>query len=158
MVRNPECTICDTISDPANGDVTLFDDTTESTGWRAVLMKDQGALGASYLTTREHRSDIDELSDTEWQELRDLVRLMTAAMKREFHPVHMNLACDMNDAAAAGEPTHVHFKLRPRGFRQTSIGRETFSDPGFGTKEVVPHKVGRATLTLIRELLESGNL
>lgn len=157
MARNPECTICGIINTPENDDVALFDDIARDTGWRVVLMKDQGALGASYVTAREHRNDIDELTDREWQELRDLVRIITTAMRREFDPVHMNLAFDMNDGAAADEPTHVHFKLRPRGTRRTSIGRETFSDPGFGTKDIVPHKVGRETLILIRELIESGD-
>lgn len=87
------------------------------TGWRVVLMKNQGAVGASYITTREHRADIDELTDQEWVELRDIVRILTEATKRQFGARHMNISCDMNDAAAAGTPTHVHFKLRGRGSR-----------------------------------------
>lgn len=151
---NPECSICNIINQPDNDDVTLFDNETVGAGWRIALMNDQGAIGASYLTTREHRSDIDELTDSEWVELRDLVRLLAGALRREFSPVHLNFACDMNDLALDGTPTHVHFKLRPRGFVPVEIGQERFSDAGFGTKIIFPHKVERSTLELIQERLE----
>lgn len=60
----------------------------------------------------------------------------------------------MNDSALDGTPTHVHFKLRPRGFVPVEIGQERFSDAGFGTKIISPHKVERSTLELIQEHLE----
>lgn len=52
MAFNREYSICNIISQLDN-DVTLFDNETVGTGWRIALMNDQGAIGASYLTTRE---------------------------------------------------------------------------------------------------------
>ena len=154
---NPECEICSIISSPDNNDVQLFQEDMSETGWRVVLMKNQGAVGASYITTREHRADIDELTDQEWVELRDIVRILTEATKRQFGARHMNISCDMNDAAAAGTPTHVHFKLRGRGSRLITIATEQFSDGGYGTKNVASHDVSLEALHAIRERIEAGD-
>ena len=157
---NPECTICDIISDPEKSrlDVRLFQDELRNTAWRAVLMTDQGAIGATYITTERHCPDIDELTRREWDELYDIMKLLSHAIKSEFNPRHMTLSCDMADADRDNIEPHVHFKLRGRGAPTTSVGREAFSDSRFGEKYVEPHKVGREVLLFIREKLESTDL
>lgn len=139
------CEICDIINSD-NNDVII----DQSSGWRVVLMENQGVLGAVYITTTDHSQALGDLSDEKWLGLRDLVRELEAAISQAFHPVYFNFACDMNDAAREGKPTHVHFKLRPRYSTAVKVGDAIFTDPGFGTKKIDPHKVDQDTLRLIR--------
>ncbi len=152
--RNPECGICETINTVATDDVTVIDDDRLSDRWRLALMENQGALGSMYITTREHRSDLDSLTEEETRDLMEIAQAMTKALKTAFHATHVNFACDMNDAAALHQPTHVHFKLRGRYEHTTVINDEEFSDTGFGTKHIKPHFVGRQTLRVIRNKIE----
>lgn len=140
------CEICDIISSD-NNDVII----DQSLGWRVVLMENQGVLGAVFITAVDHHQALGDLSDKQWLGLRNLVRELEAAISQSFHPVYFNFACDMNDAAREGKPTHVHFKLRPRYSSAVKVGNEVFTDPGFGTKKIEPHKVDLDTLRLIRD-------
>lgn len=140
------CEICHIIKSDSN-DVII----DQSFGWRVVLMENQGVLGAVYITAVDHYQTLGDLGDEQWLGLRNLVRELEAAISQTFHPVYFNFACDMNDAAREGKPTHVHFKLRPRYSTAVKLGNEVFADPGFGTKKIEPHNVDSDTLRLIRD-------
>ncbi len=145
------CSICDIINSPTNRDVVV----TKSHGWRVILMENQGALGAMYLTTERHYQTLGDLTDEQWLGLRDLVRELEAVVSQTFHPVYFNFACDMNDAAKDGEPAHVHFKLRPRYAHAVQFEGEVFEDQGFGSKTIRPLVVDREMLVAIRKAIVS---
>lgn len=146
------CEVCSIINGPL-GELDVQIITAQD--WRVSLMNDQGSLGASYLTTKDHVSTVGEISPAQWQELGELVRLLERAIDSAFAPEYFNLAADMNDAALGGQSPHVHFKHRPRYKHAVTVGGEEFSDPGYGTKTIQRHKVGRETLLVIRDVIQT---
>lgn len=155
-LRSPECSVCTIINADTNDDVTLLDGNPLTKHWRVALMENQGALGAMYLTTRVHRSDLDELTPEEAGDLMEIARVMTGALKAAFNAAHTNFACDMNEAAARHESTHVHFKLRGRYDSPVTVDGKEFYDEGFGTKTIRTHRVGRQILYIIRDRIEGA--
>lgn len=121
-----ECDICTNISaEKAN----LL--TTDS--WVVILSSDQGYLGRCYVTLRDHKGSLRELTDAEWQDYAGIVRRLENACKLGLGATHSNWTCLMNHSyqAKPGRP-HVHWHFRPRYEKPVTINGVTFEDPEFG--------------------------
>jgi ATP adenylyltransferase len=147
------CEICPILASSSNGnDVVVL----ETTYWRVVLDEDQRFLGKSFVTLREHKESVSELSSDEWQDLHDVMRRLETSIKRAFAPSHFNWLCLMNNAVVAGQPTHVHWHMHPRYKTAVKFADETFYDTElFPPKERTTHLITRDVLLQIAQAMAS---
>ena len=98
-----------------------------------MLSPDQGYLGRSYVTLKNHKSNLSELSKNEWEEYSDIVKLLENACAKAFNAVMFNWSCLLNNAyqEVPAQP-HVHWHFRPRYELLQHIASTTFNDPDFG--------------------------
>lgn len=101
--------------------------------WHVVLSPDQGYLGRAYVTLREHKATLSELSEAEWQDYADIVKRLENACKVGLGASLSNWTCLMNNAYQE-EPNlpHVHWHFRPRYKESVTLNGVTFNDPDFG--------------------------
>lgn len=149
----PGCEICPIL-------VTRNDDkdvlVMETSHWRAVLDSDQRVLGKMFVTLLEHKPAIGELTQEEWQELHEVMKQLEGAVIAAFAPSHFNWSCLMNNAAVAGQPTHVHWHLHPRYTAPVAFADETFRDTElFPPKERSTHPVSQEILHTIAAAIQS---
>lgn len=101
--------------------------------WAVALAPDQGYLGRCYVTLREHKASLSDLSDQEWAEYRDIVRRLERASYEAFGGTPFNWACMMNNAyQEADAQPHVHWHFRPRYSQPVTVNGIEFTDPQFG--------------------------
>jgi diadenosine tetraphosphate (Ap4A) HIT family hydrolase len=110
------CALCD----PALGPILW-----EGRCWRLVLNRNQDLLGKCFLALRRHCEAVPELTDGEWQELREELRLATAALAECFAPDHVNYVFLQN------QDRHVHLHVVPRYTDARMFAGLTFDDPGY---------------------------
>lgn len=122
----PHCEICSFLPTQQLGTPDVLMQTDR---WVGVLDRNQGYLGKSFVTLRQHKGSIAELGDVDWRELHQIMRALEVALKAAFSMDVANWECLMNNAAKAGEPTHVHWHLFPRYVNGTSFQGEEFPDP-----------------------------
>ncbi len=101
--------------------------------WIVNLAPDQGYLGRSYITLREHKASLSELSSEEWEEFTNIARQLEVACKSAFSATLFNWTCLLNNAYR-DKPfnPHVHWHFRPRYESPVKINELTFLDPEFG--------------------------
>lgn len=122
-----ECDVCSVIQDDTG--VLL-----ESDKWTVRLARDQGYVGRSYVTLKDHKGSLSELSGEEWDVFQEIVRRLEKAAADAFQSSVQNWACMMNDAFKTDPATpHVHWHFRPRLRKSFSIGGVEFTDKDFGS-------------------------
>lgn len=126
----------------------------ETEYWMATLAPDQGYLGRSYVTLKEHKPSLTVITMDEWQDFAGVVSRYENAVRGAYGADVFNWGCLMNNAFQQ-EPAlpHVHWHVRPRyGSNQPVVvnGLE-FSDPNFGHHYDREHKqlVNKQTLQAI---------
>lgn len=120
------CEICTHLNDAAGSLLT-----TEY--WNVVLAPDQGYLGRCYVTLREHKASLSDLSDEEWADYAAIVRKLEQAGRKAFDASLFNWACMMNNAYQEENASpHVHWHFRPRYRQPVVVNGVTFTDPQFG--------------------------
>jgi diadenosine tetraphosphate (Ap4A) HIT family hydrolase len=120
-----ECGICKLLpnSDP------LFD----TQYWEVIIAPDQGYLGRCYVTLKEHKGDLAELTKAEWLDYAEVVKKVEEAIRSAFGAIVFNWSCLMNNAFQVSPATpHIHWHLRPRYDKTNSIDGIVFKDPLFG--------------------------
>lgn len=128
----------------------------ETPRWRAVLDSDQRVLGKMFVTLRQHKSSISELTTAEWQQLHEVMRQLESAVNIVSQPSHFNWSCLMNNAAVAEQPTHVHWHLHPRYKAPVEFAGEVFLDTElYPPKERTAHPVSREMLHTIATTIQS---
>lgn len=147
------CEICPILATNNDGrDVVVLE--TES--WRAVLDNDQRTLGKMFITLREHKAAISNISAAEWRELHDVMRQLESALTQAVQPSHFNWSCLMNNAVVARQPTHVHWHLHPRYTAPVEFAGETFDDTElYPPRERTTHVVSAETLQSIAQAIQS---
>lgn len=101
--------------------------------WLVILTPDQGYLGRCYVTLRDHKVNLSELSQIEWGEYADIVNRIELACKKALGATLFNWSCLLNNAYQV-KPylPHVHWHFRPRYDSVKTIRDHTFQDPAFG--------------------------
>lgn len=116
--------------------------------WVVVLDRNQEYLGKAFVTLRQHKDTISALTNEDWLELHEVMKRIESAMKDAFSPDVFNWSCLMNNAVAAGQPTHVHWHLHPRYLHGAEFGGEEFPDPKW------PRRVEKLEKMIPDELFE----
>lgn len=147
------CEICPILASSNSGnDVVVL----ETAHWRVVLDEDQRFLGKSFVTLREHKESMSDLSSEQWQDLHDVMRRLEISTKRAFAPSHFNWSCLMNNAIVADQPTHVHWHMHPRYKTSVEFGGQVFHDTElFPPKERTTHLTTRGVLLQIAQAMAS---
>ena len=101
--------------------------------WHVILSPDQGYLGRAYVTLREHKGALSDLSQAEWQDYASIVKRLENACNVSLGATLSNWTCLMNNSyQEKPRLPHVHWHFRPRYERPVTLNGTTFQDPGFG--------------------------
>lgn len=148
-----DCEICPILATRNDDrDVTVL----ETQHWRAVLDSDQRVLGKMFVTLRDHKPSVSELTAAEWQESHEVMRQLEAAVGAAFGPSHFNWSCLMNNAVVAEQPTHVHWHFHPRYKAPVRFAGEVFLDTElYPPKERTTHPVSQKILHTIAAAVQS---
>ena len=105
----------------------------ESGAWSVFLSDEQDYVGRCILVLKRHCGSLSELTDAEWDELRDLVRKVEACLKAVLGATLCNWSCLMNSfyKDAAPDP-HLHIHVRPRFDKPVMLNGRTYIDGEFG--------------------------
>lgn len=128
--------------------------------WHVILSPDQGYLGRSYVTLRDHKASLSDLSDEEWDDYRAIVRRLEKACKKGLGATLSNWTCLMNNAYQE-KPSypHVHWHFRPRYESDVTVNGTAFKDPDFGfhynreQKQTVDQETYEAIIDKIKDNL-----
>ena len=105
----------------------------ETDYWKVILNLDQGYLGRCFVTLKEHKEDISELTNEEWLDFGATVKRIESAIKQAFSAEMFNWTCLMNNAYQTKPATpHIHWHLRPRYSTSVEFSDLEFTDPEFG--------------------------
>lgn len=125
MTLVKDCEVCEFL--PNN------DPIFETDKWAVSLAPDQGYLGRCFVTLKDHKGDMSDLTDEEWREFIDIVKKLEARLRKAFGATLFNWSCLMNNAfqVTPARP-HVHWHVRPRYELPVNFEGEEFVDPLFG--------------------------
>lgn len=70
--------------------------------------------GHLLIMPKAHVGHYDELDQTTFRELHDLLHETTNVVQKAFHPDGMNIGLNFGRVAGAGIPGHMHYHLVPR--------------------------------------------
>ena len=105
----------------------------ESRSWLVFLSDEQDYIGRCILVLKRHCGSLPELTDEEWDELRDLVRKVEACLKAVLGATMCNWSCLMNNFYKKPEPDpHLHIHVRPRYDKPVTLNGNTYTDGEFG--------------------------
>ncbi len=80
-----------------------------------------------------HYNSLSELTDDEWDELRNLVCKMEACLKTVLGATLCNWSCLMNSFYKETAPDpHLHIHVRPRYDKPVMLNGSTYTDSEFG--------------------------
>jgi len=124
-----QCDACDFLSNPTS-ETQILDTQYWSVG---IDGKNHAYLGRAYVTLKEHKPSLSNLSQNEWDDFQDIVSKLEKAYKKAFGAEPLNWGCFMNHAFRT-EPfnPHVHWHIYPRYKTDYVIDDITFDDPLFG--------------------------
>jgi diadenosine tetraphosphate (Ap4A) HIT family hydrolase len=127
--------------------------------WVVRLPKNQAWLGRVCVHLRHHKESLDQLSDVEWQELKQIINTLSPAYLKAFNAYPINWVCNMNNAFRQTPAyPHVHWHAFPRYKEAQEINNIVFEDKLYGehydpndkrivddtTLEVIAEKLKRA--------------
>lgn len=79
-----------------------------------VLNKYPYNSGHLLVLPRRHCGDLLALSETEYQDLHETLKLSLQAQKQVYKPAASNIGLNHGTAAGAGLPDHLHYHIVPR--------------------------------------------
>ncbi|HXC79283.1 MAG TPA: HIT family protein [Candidatus Acidoferrum sp.] len=97
----------------------------ESDHWRVALNVNQNLLGKLIIVLGHHKEAVVDLTEPEWQDLREQVGWATRRLQTAFAPDHFNYAFLQN------QDRHVHLHVIPRYASERSVGGQAFGDAGW---------------------------
>lgn len=146
-----ECEVCNHLQNGSN-------QVAKTDYWMVALAPDQGYLGRCYVTLRDHKGSLAELSKAEWNDFADIARKLEHSVTKAFGASPSNWACMMNNAyqETPANP-HVHWHFRPRYSKSQTLNDLTFDDPLYGHHYDRDQRknVDSETFSLIREKLKT---
>ena len=106
---------------------------TESSFWSVFLSDEQDTIGRCILVLKRHCGSLPELTDAEWDELRDLIRKTESCLKAALGATLCNWSCLMNHFYKDSAPNpHLHIHVRPRYEKPVVLNGNTYVDTAFG--------------------------
>ena len=85
------------------------------------------------MVLKRHCDSLSELTDDEWDELRDLVCKVEACLKAVLGATLCNWSCLMNSFYKEAVPDpHLHIHVRPRYDKPVMLNGNTYNDDEFG--------------------------
>ena len=105
----------------------------ESTSWSVFLSDEQDYIGRCILVLKRHCGSLSELTDAEWEELRELIRKVETCLKTVLGATLCNWSCLMNSFYKKTDPDpHLHIHVRPRYEKPVILNGNTYIDSEFG--------------------------
>ena len=108
----PGCLFCRVIENPDDPDAELV-------VWRpegALVMLNKFPYNAGHVMVAPiaHKSELDDLDDTETADLMRATKTAIAVLRGTLQPQGFNIGANTGRAAGAGIPDHVHLHVVPR--------------------------------------------
>lgn len=105
----------------------------ETDYWIVAIGNNHAYLGRGYVTLKQHKASLSELSRSEWMDFQNAAKKLEKAYKNAFGAEPLNWGAYMNNAFRE-EPfnPHVHWHIYPRYNEAHSLDGITFDDPLFG--------------------------
>lgn len=123
---NTTCHICELLKEP--GEQLL-----ETKNWTVGIGNNQAYFGRAYVTLRNHKASLSDLSKEEWSEFEAIVKQMESAFESAFNAKPLNWGCFMNNAFRNGESnSHVHWHIFPRYRTAPVLNGVAYDDPLYG--------------------------
>ncbi len=105
----------------------------ESTFWSVFLSDEQDYIGRCILVLKCHCGSMTELTDGEWEDLRNLICKVEICLKTVLGATLCNWSCLMNSFYKETEPNpHLHMHVRPRYDEPVMVNGNTYIDSEFG--------------------------
>lgn len=157
----PYCEICPIIENPQQQDIDFR--IHEGEAWRVTLRDNQALLGTTFITLKDHKEGLEQLSREEDEEFVVIRNRLIGAVGIAFAPDGVNLSCLMNFAFRPNDDPnftpqpHVHYHFKPRYRTPRTVADETFTDPEFadylkvGRGQRVTPELGRIITARIQE-------
>lgn len=108
---NTPCFLCELAkSSPSQKNLLLYS-TTNSI---VVMNKYPYNNGHIMVVPKKHVSSFENLSDNEYKDLSDLLKLSTKVINNVFNPQGCNIGMNLGKTAGAGLDDHIHYHIVPR--------------------------------------------
>ncbi len=137
----------------------IADPLLETNNWVVSLSPDQGYLGRCYISLKEHKGDMADLTNEEWLNFAEIVKKLEKAVRLAFDAQLFNWGCLMNNAFqhSPAKP-HVHWHLRPRYNKTVNLDGINFADQLFGHHydRAQSQKVTDKTLNIIKDRIKEN--
>ena len=105
----------------------------ENKSWSVFLSDEQDYIGRCILVLKRHCGSMSELTDDEWEELRNLVCKVEACLKTVLGATLCNWSCLMNSFYKELAPNpHLHIHVRPRYDKPVMLNESIYTDSEFG--------------------------
>ena len=106
---------------------------SENEFWLTFLADEQDYIGRCILVLKRHCNSLSELTDDEWEELRNLICKVEAGLKETLGATLCNWSCLMNSFYKEPAPNpHLHIHVRPRYDEPVIVNRNAYIDSEFG--------------------------
>ena len=109
----------------------------ETKHWQIKVNPDQAYLGRCVVVARRDVGSLSELTEEEWVDFSQVVKMLEFAIKKAFGGRMFNWTCLMNNAFKAEKEKnelakpHVHWHCRARYNSPVKFAGEVFEDPEF---------------------------
>lgn len=105
----------------------------ETAFWSVFLSDEQDYIGRCILVSKRHCGSLSELTEEEWEELRQLIRKVETCFKTVLGATLCNWSCLMNSFYKNPLPDpHLHIHVRPRYDGPVTVNGRTYIDSEFG--------------------------
>lgn len=104
----------------------------ETKHWKVILGENQSYLAYSIIILKRDCGEVSLILDEEWEEFKQLTRILEKGIKNTFGARMFNWTCLMNDAYKNNNPKpQIHWHLRPRYNKNVEFAKLRFEDPEF---------------------------
>jgi len=120
------CNICPLLEHPSHQIlVTRY--------WAVNLGKDQLYMGRSYVTLRQHKGRLADLTPDEWRDFGKVVHVLENAYKQAFNALPINWTCMLNHSYKKEliDP-HIYWQVFPRYRTPVKLHGILFNDDEYG--------------------------
>ena len=105
----------------------------QTTYWSVYMADEQDYIGHCILVLNRHCGCLTELSDSEWMDLKDLIKRLELCFKSVLGAELCNWSCLLNSFYKSSFPNpHLHLHVRPRYKAPVSINGIQYTDEEFG--------------------------
>jgi len=118
MFPDKGCVFCTASANP-KGQLSLK--LYESAAAMVVMNKYPYNSGHLMVLPKRHTGNLLDLSESEFRETQDLIRLTVCILAKEYQPSGFNIGLNHGAVAGAGIPDHLHWHIIPRWAGDTNF-------------------------------------